>query len=82
MATDITDTNRWLKIKSPLGANQLILTGFSGEEAISSLFTFRLDLLSPREKIKPADLLGKEVTHRFVDVQKKGLMQRLFGARE
>jgi septum site-determining protein MinD len=26
-------------------------------------------------------LLGKEVAHRFLDVQKKGLMQRLFGAR-
>jgi len=27
-------------------------------------------------------LLGKEIAHRFVDVQKKGLMQRLFGGRE
>ena len=27
-------------------------------------------------------LLGKEVAHRFLDVQKKGLMQRLFGGRE
>ncbi|MNR59463.1 Septum site-determining protein MinD [compost metagenome] len=26
-------------------------------------------------------LLGKEVPHRFLDVQKKGIMQRLFGAR-
>lgn len=26
-------------------------------------------------------LLGKDVPHRFLDVQKKGLMQRLFGAR-
>lgn len=27
-------------------------------------------------------LLGKEVTHRFLDVQKKGLMARFFGGRE
>jgi len=27
-------------------------------------------------------LLGKEVAHRFLDVQKKGFMQRLFGGRE
>jgi septum site-determining protein MinD len=27
-------------------------------------------------------LLGKEVPHRFIDVQKKGLMQRLFGGGE
>src|SRR5574344_673007 len=27
-------------------------------------------------------LLGKEVPHRFLDVQKKGLLQRLFGGRE
>ncbi|MOA49279.1 Septum site-determining protein MinD [compost metagenome] len=27
-------------------------------------------------------LLGKEVPHRFLEVQKKGLLQRLFGGRE
>lgn len=27
-------------------------------------------------------LLGKEVPHRFLEIQKKGLMQRLFGGRE
>ncbi len=27
-------------------------------------------------------LLGKEVAHRFIDVQKKGFLQRLFGGRE
>ncbi|MNY20067.1 Septum site-determining protein MinD [compost metagenome] len=27
-------------------------------------------------------LLGKEVKHRFLEVQKKGLLQRLFGGRE
>jgi septum site-determining protein MinD len=27
-------------------------------------------------------LLGKTVPHRFLDIQKKGLMQRLFGGRE
>ena len=63
MATDISDTNRWLRIKCPsLGDGQLILKGFSGEEAISSLFTFRLDLLSPREKITPSDLAPELLT--------------------
>ncbi len=27
-------------------------------------------------------LLGKEVEHRFLDVKKKGLFERLFGGRE
>ena len=27
-------------------------------------------------------LLGKETPHRFLDVQKKGFLQRLFGGRE
>ena len=27
-------------------------------------------------------LLGKEIPHRFLDVQKKGFLQRLFGGRE
>lgn len=61
MAT-ITDTKRWLQLKSPLGKDQLILTGFSGEEAINGFFSFRLDLISPKEAIQPTDLLGKEIT--------------------
>ena len=44
MAT--TDTNRWLQLKTPLGRDQMILTGFSGEEAINGFFSFRLDVIS------------------------------------
>jgi type VI secretion system secreted protein VgrG len=61
MAT-ITDAKRWLQLKSPLGKDQLILTGFSGEEAINGFFSFRLDVISPKATIQPTDLLGKEIT--------------------
>ncbi|MBV9834706.1 MAG: type VI secretion system tip protein VgrG [Alphaproteobacteria bacterium] len=63
MAT-ITDANRWLRLTSPLGKDQLILTGFSGEEAINGFFSFRLDVISPKEDIQPTDLLGKEITFK------------------
>jgi type VI secretion system secreted protein VgrG len=61
MAT-ITDAKRWLQLKSPLGKDTIILVGFSGEEAINGFFSFRLDVISPKEDIQPTDLLGKEVS--------------------
>lgn len=58
----ISDTNRWLQLTTPLGKDQMILTGFSGEEAINGFFSFRLDVISLKENIQPTDLLGKEIT--------------------
>ncbi|MBM3619402.1 MAG: type VI secretion system tip protein VgrG [Alphaproteobacteria bacterium] len=61
-AMAISDTKRWLRLKTPLGKDQMILTGFSGEEAINGFFSFRLDVISLKENIQPTDLLGKEIT--------------------
>ena len=55
-------TNRSLKIKTPLGENELLLTSFSGREEISRLFHFHLDLLSPKENLTPQQLVGKPIT--------------------
>src|SRR5690349_6508283 len=68
MAT-ITDATRWLQLTSPLGKDQLILTGFSGEEAINGFFSFRLDVISPKADIQPTDLLGKEITFKVASGQ-------------
>jgi type VI secretion system secreted protein VgrG len=57
-----TQEKRVLKITTPLGPDVLLLAGLSGQEAISSLFQFRLDLLAEnRRQINFDDLLGKKV---------------------
>jgi type VI secretion system secreted protein VgrG len=57
-----TQQNRTLKITTPLGEDVLLLAGLSGQEAISSLFQFHLDLLAEnRRQINFDELLGKKV---------------------
>ena len=58
---DIEQTARLLQVESPLGDNKLILTGFRGNEKLSGLFTFRLDLVSPDHDIQPEEILGKGI---------------------
>jgi type VI secretion system secreted protein VgrG len=40
--------NRFIKLKTPLGEDVLLLQGFTGREGISQLFKFSLDLLSDK----------------------------------
>ena len=47
-------------VGTPLGADLLLLTGLSGTEAISQLFSFQLELLAPNGQAVPFDkLLGQ-----------------------
>jgi type VI secretion system secreted protein VgrG len=62
MAT-FTDSNRFLKLTTPLGPDKLLVLGFAGEERISGLFEVALDLIAPRNEIPdPARLIGKGAT--------------------
>jgi type VI secretion system secreted protein VgrG len=55
--------NRLISLTTPLGVDVLLLAGFSGHEAISRLFSFRLDLLSEeKEPIDFSQIIGKNVT--------------------
>jgi len=57
-----TQENRVLKITTPLGKDVLLLQGFSGQEAMSSMFQFHLDLLAENQKTITFDsLLGQKV---------------------
>jgi len=62
VAADIKQEPRLLSIKTPLGADVLILQSFAGTERISSLFSYQLELLSAQDNIPPADIVGKNVT--------------------
>ena len=55
-----TQENRLMALKiTGLGDDDLLLTGFSGNEAISRLFTFYLDTMSPNGPIDFSKVLGK-----------------------
>jgi type VI secretion system secreted protein VgrG len=55
------EENRFLFLETPLGPDKLLLESYSGQEGISQLFSFQLELLSEDHKIDFADLLGQKV---------------------
>ena len=57
-----TQETRFIKIDTPLGPDVLMLKSLSGNEAISSLFNFRLELLSEDPSISYDDIVGQNVT--------------------
>lgn len=62
MSETIVQSERWITIESPLGADVLVATEVDGVEGVSRLFEFNVTALSSSQTIKPADLLGKGVT--------------------
>ena len=60
---EFTQANRPLKVTTPLGADALLLVGFTGTEHLSRLYEFQLDLLRPVAKgpVEFDKLLGQKV---------------------
>src|SRR3984885_14395598 len=61
----ITQATRQIAIDTPLGEDALVLRSFQGQEALSRLFTFHLDLVSEDASVKYEDIVGKAVTVRL-----------------
>ncbi len=61
---EYTQENRQIQIITPLGKDELLLTGFSGQEGVSRLFSFDLQMLSENRSVKLEDLVGKKATIR------------------
>jgi type VI secretion system secreted protein VgrG len=58
-----TQSDRPLEVSTPLGKDVLLLVGFTGNEAVSELFSFRLDLLAEKQTTVSFDqLLGQKIT--------------------
>ncbi len=51
-----------MALETPLGADVLLLKDLSGEEGISRLFTYELELLSEKSQINFKDIVGQSVT--------------------
>lgn len=60
-----TQTNRLFKIDTPLGPDAVLLRGFSGQEGISRLFKFELDLIAEGKPVDFSAIIGKPVTIRL-----------------
>ncbi len=60
---DYKQLDRPLKITTPLGPDILLLTGFEGDEEISRLFNFHVDLLADlKNDVKFDKIIGQSVT--------------------
>ncbi len=57
-----TELRRFLNLLTPLGDDKFLLRSFSGEDGISELFHYHLDLLSEDSNISFDDIIGKNVT--------------------
>ena len=71
-------TDRPIKLTTPLGANALLLVGLQGREAISQLFHFELKTAwNDKTKLLPFDqLLGKKITVEISPSEIQALLQR------
>ncbi|HEX4320602.1 MAG TPA: type VI secretion system tip protein TssI/VgrG [Acidobacteriaceae bacterium] len=54
--------NRLISLSTPLGDDALLLASFRGQEAVSRLFSFHLDLLTEQGPIDFTSIIGKNVT--------------------
>ena len=63
--------DRLVSLKTPLGADALLVEAVDGTEAISSLFRFQLMLVSEKRDIALSSLVGQNVTITFELPDKK-----------
>ena len=62
IVVDYTESKRFLFLDTPLGEDVLLLESFTGQEGISQLFSFQLELLSENHKVDFAAILGQKVS--------------------
>jgi type VI secretion system secreted protein VgrG len=62
----LTQDNRLIAVDTPLGKDVLLLTGFSGTEEISRLFSFELEMISENHSIPFEKIIGQPVTVSMV----------------
>jgi len=62
MMNEISQQNHLIALDSPLGKDAFLLTVFRGEEELSSLFSYELEMFSSQTNISPQHMLGKKVS--------------------
>src|SRR5580692_9203967 len=61
-AIGFTQAGRALRIDTPLGADAVLLRSISGQESVSQLFRYQLELLSEDDSLSFDGIVGKNVT--------------------
>jgi type VI secretion system secreted protein VgrG len=59
---NFSQQTRILSLATPLGDDVLLLTGFSGREELSQLFSYQPDMFSEEDDLDPTAIVGKAVT--------------------
>jgi type VI secretion system secreted protein VgrG len=74
-AADWSQEGRLIGIETPLGKDKLLLTSVNGEEALSELFVYDLQMLSSDDAITPESLIGRnaKVTILVEDGRKRAI---------
>ena len=57
----LTQKNRLLNLSTVLGPDALLLTSFSGNEEMSQLFSYQLELLSESSTLEPQQIVGTPI---------------------
>ena len=57
-----TQDHRLIQVLTPLGKDELLLQGFSGNEGVSKLFHFDLWIHSEKNAIDFSQIVGKKAT--------------------
>src|SRR4030088_1649902 len=83
-----SQADRPIGVDTPLGKDALVLIGFKGEEGISRLFNFQLELLCDTGEIDFDKLLGESITigvalpgnkHRYINGICRRVLQGMRG---
>ncbi|MGI4982147.1 MAG: type VI secretion system Vgr family protein [Janthinobacterium lividum] len=75
MATGFTQEKSFLSVNTPFGTDVLLLERFTGREAISAPFRFRLEMRSSNGDLDPAKIVGQPLT---VSLARAGRARRHF----
>lgn len=59
---NLTQDDRLIAVETSLGKDHFLLTGFSGQEGVSRLFQFDLEMLAADDDAKHTELVGQNLT--------------------
>src|SRR5438067_746103 len=68
---DLTQSERLIRIYTPLGDDKVLVRSFEGKEEMSRLFQYRLELVSQDGAIKAQDIVGRRVCMAIVHADRK-----------